>query len=75
MQSELFRLLMEFMQWCDANPISIGDSIEQKRPTEAKNFGIVTGIREFEIPDGARRGLIATLPAPAQGNVPQAAAH
>ena len=41
-------------------------------PTEAKNYGIVTGISEFEVPDGAKRGVINTFPVPNQGNVPNA---
>lgn len=38
-------------------------------PTEAKKYGIVTSIQEFEVPDGAKRGVINTFPVPNQGNV------
>lgn len=33
-------------------------------PTEAKEYGIISDIREFEIPDGAKRGFINAFPAP-----------
>ncbi len=39
-------------------------------PDEAKTSGIVTGIKEFEIPNGAKKGIFNTFPIPDQGNVP-----
>lgn len=41
-------------------------------PDEAKTSGIVTSIKEFEIPDGAKKGIFNTFPVPDQGNVPNA---
>lgn len=41
-------------------------------PTEAKSYGIVTDIREFEIPNGAKSGVVNTFPPLNQGNVANA---
>lgn len=38
-------------------------------PDEAKTSGIVTGIKEFEIPNGAKKGIFNTFPVPNQGNI------
>lgn len=38
-------------------------------PTEARKYGIVTEIREFKVPDGAKSAVINTFPVPNQGNV------
>lgn len=38
-------------------------------PGEAETHGIVTGIREFEIPNGAKKGIFNTFPSPDQGDV------
>ncbi len=41
-------------------------------PDEAKASGIVTSIKEFEVPDGAKKGIFNTFPIPDQGNIPNA---
>lgn len=38
-------------------------------PVEAETHGIVTGIKEFEIPNGAKKGIFNTFPAPNQGDI------
>ena len=39
-------------------------------PVDAEKHGIVTGIKELEIPNGAKKGIFNTFPAPNQGDIP-----